>query len=61
MVGINRKSALLFQHKVRAAMGSDGDNPKKDKVEVDEAFIVGYEEGKIDRGADKKALVSVAI
>ena len=61
MVGINRKSALLFQHKVRAAMGSDGDNPIKGKVEVDETFIGGYEQGKIGRGADKKALVSIAI
>jgi transposase-like protein len=60
-VGINRKSALLFQHKVRAAMASDGDHPMKGNVEVDEAFVGGYEEGKVGRGADKKALISVAI
>ena len=38
-VGIIRKSALLFQHKVRTAMASDGDNPMNGEVEVDEALI----------------------
>lgn len=60
-VGINRKSALLFQHKVRAAMRSSGNFPLDGEVEVDEAFIGGKEEGKIGRGAEKKALVAVAI
>jgi hypothetical protein len=49
-VGINRKSALLFQHKVCAAMASDGDNPMNGEVKVDDALIGGYEPGKIGRG-----------
>jgi transposase-like protein len=60
-VGINRKSALLFQNKVRRAMQSSGNFPLAGQVEVDEAFVGGKEEGKIGRGAEKKALVVVAI
>lgn len=60
-VGINRKSALLFQNKVRRAMQSSGDYPMKGQVEVDEAYVGGKEEGKIGRGAEKKALIVVAI
>jgi transposase-like protein len=60
-VGINRKSALFFQHKVRAAMKSSGNHPMKGQVDVDEALVGGKEEGKIGRGAEKKALIAVAI
>lgn len=60
-VGINRKSALLFQHKVRRAMRSSGNHPLEGEVEVDEAYIGGKEKGKIGRGSEKKALIAVAI
>jgi transposase-like protein len=60
-IGINRKSALLFQHKVRAAMKSSGNYPMRGKVEVDEALVGGKEEGKIGRGAEKKALIAVVV
>jgi transposase-like protein len=60
-VGINRKSALLFQHKVRAAMKSSGNHPMEGNVEADEALVGGKEKGKIGRGADKKALIVVAV
>lgn len=60
-VGINRKTALLFQHKVRAAMKSSGNYPMKGNVEADEALIGGKAEGKRGRGAENKALIAVAI
>lgn len=60
-VGINRKSALLFQQKVRLAMQSSQKHPMCGEVEVDEAFIGGKEEGKIGRGAEKKTQIVVAI
>jgi hypothetical protein len=50
-VGVNRKTALLFQHKIRHAMQSSGNFPMTGEVEVDEAYIGGKEEGKIGRGA----------
>lgn len=62
MVGINRKSALLFTHKVRAAMKSSGKNPMKGNVEVDEAFIGGAEDGENrGRGAETKSLIAIAV
>lgn len=61
MVGINRKSALLFQQKVRLAMKSSEQYPLNGQVEVDEAFIGGKEEGKIGRGAEDKVQVAVAV
>lgn len=60
-VGINRKSALLFQHKVRAAMKSSGNYPMKGNVEADEALLGGKAKGKRGRGADNKSLVAVAV
>ena len=61
-VGINRKSALLFQHKVRRAMKSSEDYPMTGEVEVDEAFI-GQKEvvGQVGRGSKDKAQIVVAI
>lgn len=60
-VGINRKSALLFQHKVRLAMQSSGQFPLMGQVEVDEAFIGQEEAGAIGRGAKNKAQIAVAV
>ena len=61
MIGINRKSALLFQQKIRVAMKSSEQYPLSGQVEVDEAFIGGKEEGKIGRGAEKKTQIVIAI
>jgi transposase-like protein len=60
-VGINRKSALLFQHKVRRAMQNSQEPPMSGQVEVDEAFIGQKEKGQIGRGSKDKAQVVVAI
>ena len=60
-VGINRKSALLFQHKVRRAMKSSENFPMTGQVEVDEAFIGQKEAGQIGRGNKDKAQIVVAI
>jgi len=60
VVGVNRKTALLFQHKVRLAMESSGKHPLQGDVEVDEAFI-GQEEEAIGRGAQEKAQIAIAV
>ena len=53
-LGINRKTALYFQHKVRIAMASGLDHQLKGTVEVDEFYVGGYEEGAVGRGVEKK-------
>ncbi|TAG57601.1 MAG: IS1595 family transposase [Cytophagales bacterium] len=60
-VGINRKTALLFQQKVRVSMKSSEKYPLKGCVEVDEAFIGEQETGAVGRGAVKKSQIVVAI
>jgi transposase-like protein len=60
-VGVNRKTALLFQHKVRLGMGSSGNYPLTGQVEVDEAFIGQTEEGAIGRGAQEKSQIVLAV
>mgnify|MGYP003346061192 CR=1 FL=1 len=60
-VGVNRKTALLFQHKVRIAMQSSGQHPMEGNVEVDEAFIGEQEEGKVGRGSQNKTQIVVAL
>lgn len=61
MIGVNRKTALLFQQKVRLAMKSSENYPLKGQVEVDEAFIGQKEEGQIGRGAEEKAQIVLAV
>ena len=61
LIGVNRKTALLFQQKVRIAMKSSEQYPLEGQVEVDEAFIGQKEEGKIGRGAENKAQIVVAV
>ncbi len=60
-IGVNRKTALLFQQKVRLAMKSSQKHPMVGQIEVDEAFIGQKEEGKIGRGAEDKAQIVVAV
>lgn len=61
LVGVNRKTALLFQHKIRRAMQSSEKYPLTGEVEVDEAFIGQEEEGKQGRGAENKSQIVVAV
>jgi hypothetical protein len=60
-IGVNRKTTLNFQHKVRLAMKSSKKYPLTGDVEVDEAFIGQKEEGNIGRGAVEKAQIVVAV
>jgi len=60
-VGVNRKTALAFQHKIRLAMRSSGRYPLEGQVEVDEAFIGQEEPNAIGRGAENKAQIVVAV
>ena len=60
-IGVNRKTALLFQQKVRLAMKSSENHPMTGQIEVDEAFIGQKEEGQIGRGAENKAQIVVAV
>lgn len=61
LIGVNRKTALLFQQKIRIAMKSSENYPMEGIVEVDEAFIGQREEGKIGRGPENKAQIVVAV
>jgi transposase-like protein len=61
VIGVNRKTALLFQQKVRLAMQSSECYPLTGQVEVDEAFIGQEEEGAIGRGTHEKAQIVVAV
>lgn len=60
-VGVNRKTALAFQHKIRLAMQSSGNHPLEGQVEVDEAFIGQKEPNVIGRGAENKAQIVLAV
>ena len=60
-IGVNRKTALLFQQKVRLAMKSSERYPLTGQVEVDEAFIGQKEDGRVGRGAQGKAQIVIAI
>jgi len=59
-VGVNRKTALLFQQKVRLAMQSSDKHPLTGQVEVDEAFI-GEKDDKVGRSTKTKSLIAIAI
>lgn len=60
-LGINRKTALFFQHKVRLAMSSSLSHPLTGRVEVDECYIGGEEEGVSGREVEKKSPVVLAV
>ena len=60
-IGVNRKTSLLFQQKIRLAMRSSEKFPLRGQIEVDEAFIGQKEEGHIGRGAKEKAQIAVAV
>lgn len=60
-LGINLKTAWLFEQKVRIAMKSSENYPLKGEVDVDEAFIGGKEDGHQGRGNESKSTIVVAI
>ena len=60
-VSVNRKTALLFQHKVRIAMKSSEEHPLTGQVEVDKAFIGQKEKDQIGRCEEKKVQIVVAV
>jgi transposase-like protein len=54
------KTAWTWLHKLRRAMVRPGRDRLKGRVEVDEAYVGGLEEGRPGRGQDRKALIVVA-
>lgn len=58
---LRQKTCWLFKRKVMEAMKSSGKQLMSRKVEVDEFFVGGQEEGKKGRGNEKKKLVVLAI
>ena len=62
--GVTEKTARLFMHKVREAMGSSGSNPMDGRVHVDEFVVGGVEKGKVGRSYNakkKKAVTAVQL
>lgn len=60
-LSLRQKTCWLFKRKVMEAMKSSQEHPLEGKVEVDEFFIGGPEEGKQGRGNEKKRQVVLAI
>jgi transposase-like protein len=60
-LGLRQKTCWYFKRKVMKAMASSGNHLLTGKVDVDEFFVGGQEEGKKGRGKDKKKLVVIAI
>jgi len=61
-LGIHRyETAFQMLHKLRAALVAPGREKLNREVEVDEGFVGGVEEGRPGRGADRKALVIIAV
>lgn len=58
---LRQKTCWLFKRKVMEAMKSSGKSKIKDKVEVDEFYVGGQDEGAKGRKAGKKKLVVFAI
>lgn len=59
-IGVNRKTALLFQQKIRLAICSCEKYPMNGQVEVDEAFIWQKEEIR-GGGAEHKSQIAIAV
>lgn len=60
-LGINPKTAWLFEQKIRIAMQSSQLFPLMGEIDVDEAFIGGKEEGHQGRGNQTKSTIVFAI
>jgi transposase-like protein len=55
------ETAWTWLHKLRRAMVRPGRDRLTGRVEVDETFLGGLEEGHRGRGTEKKALIAVAV
>lgn len=55
------QTAWTWLHKLRTAMVRPGRDLLKGRIEVDETYLGGLEEGKPGRGTEKKALIGVAV
>lgn len=60
-LSLRQKTCYYFKRKVMQAMKSSGHIKLKGKVDVDEFFVGGYEEGKIGRSKGKKKQVVMGI
>lgn len=60
-VGVHKRTSLFFKRKVMAAMGSQCNYKMSGKVEVDETFVGGKEEGKFGRSKGAKKVVVIGI
>lgn len=60
VLGLSYRSAWNLLHKIRRAMVRTGRSRLTGRVEVDETYIGGLEEGVRGRKTDKKALVLIA-
>lgn len=60
-LSLRQKTSYYFKRKVMQAMGSSGHIKLQGKVDVDEFFVGGYEEGKVGRSKGKKKQVVVGI
>lgn len=54
------ETAWTWLHKLRRAMVRPGRDPLTGRIEVDETYVGGLEEGRRGRGAESKALVVIA-
>jgi transposase-like protein len=61
LLGVSYKAMWNVLHKLRRAMVRPGRDRLSGRVEVDETYIGGAAAGKPGRGAEKKALVVVAV
>ena len=55
------ETAWTWLHKLRRAMVRPGRNPLTGRIEVDETYLGGLEEGRHGRGTESKALIVVAV
>jgi transposase-like protein len=55
------QTAWSWLHKLRRAMVRPGRDRLRGRVEVDECYVGGVEEGVEGRGAEKKAIVAIAV
>lgn len=54
------ETAWTWLHKIRACLALPGRTKLAGRVEIDEGYVGGVEEGKPGRGAEEKAVVAVA-
>lgn len=60
-LSLGQKTCYYFKRKIMRAMQSSGDIKLKGKVDVDEFFVGGYEQGKVGRSKGKKMQVVMGI